>query len=170
MSDYPQLVSFRTRYDSHPRVIKNPGSPIRDIYSPVFSKDGTMKLEVTGQENIYEYIQSHAESVDIHVILAQYQNGDLQALQRRQAMYLDATQLPSNYAQVLQTVMQGEDSFSQLPLSVREKFGHDFGKWLAAMGTPEWLSAMGMSPSDATQSTPSVEDVTAPKVQEVKSE
>lgn len=178
MSDYPQLVSFRTRYDSHSRVIKNPGSRIHDVYSPTFAPDGTITLEVTSQENIYDFIQSHRDSVDIHVILAQYANGDTTALNRRQTMYLDTTELPHNYAEILQTVMQGEESFKNLPIEVRAKFEHNFGRWLALMGTDDWYSKMGISvPVDAAPA-PSVVpdskiDITQPVVsaaKEVKSE
>lgn len=171
------LPVFRTRYDRRPRVIKNPGSRFHDVYSPRYAEDGSISLEVTGQEDIYDYIQSHRDSVDIHVLLVQYANGDKTALNRRQTMYLDATQLPSNYAEILHTVMAGEDSFKTLPLEVRAKFEHSFGRWLALMGTADWYDKMGI-PNPSAPSAPSVVpdskiDITQPVVsapaEEVKS-
>lgn len=168
-----KLPTFRTRYARHQRVIQNPGSRVCDVYTPKFADDGTIALEVTGQENTYAFIQSHRDSVDIHVLLAQYANGDKTALNRRQTMYLDAAELPKNYAEVLQTVMAGEDSFKQLPIEIRAKFEYNYGRWLASMGTDDWYSKMGIINPAAVPDVPSapVVDVTQPipgPVQEVK--
>lgn len=163
---------FKTHYDARDRVFQNPGEVMRPVYTSVFKDDGTIELEQTGEENVYDFIQSHRDSVDIHVLLAQYKNGDTQALNRRQTMYLDATELPHNYAEVLQAVMTGEDSFKQLPIETRAKFEHNFGRWLALMGTDDWYAKMGITPPETAPEAPKTPaiDITQPVVSKPKEE
>lgn len=135
---------FETWRRPHKRFNTEVGSGVKDIYSPEFDKKGVMTLKVSGQENLYEFIQSHKDSVDIHKILDRFERGDVTALQKIQGMYGDFSEFPKTYAELLNTVIEGEQTFNSLPLEVREKFGHSFHRWLATSGSAEWLSAMGM--------------------------
>lgn len=137
--------TFRSHLQDHARVIANPGSPEKIIYSPVFDKEGNFELKESGRENLYEFIQSHAESVDIHVLLDRFSRGDISALSKVQGTYGDFTTLPKTYAELLNSVIQGENIFNSLPVETREKFGHDFRKWMASMDNmDDWLAKMGI--------------------------
>lgn len=131
-------MMFDTQYSDRPRVAANPGSRIRPLFSPEVDKQGRLELVQTGQENLYEYIQSHAQSVDINYIMAMYQRGDVDALERVQGLYTDVTGLPKTYAEMLNTIIKGEDAFMDLPLEVRQKFNHSFYEWMASMD--DWQS------------------------------
>lgn len=135
---------FETWRRPYRRFTSVVGSRIKAIYSPEFDKKGVMTLKVSGQENLYEFIQSHKDSVDIHKILERFERGDVSALQKAQGMYGDFSEFPKTYAELLNIVIEGEQTFNSLPLEVREKFGHSFHRWLATMGSAEWLSAMGL--------------------------
>ncbi|UPW41634.1 internal scaffolding protein [Peromfec virus RodF8_33] len=124
---------FRTQFDSHERIYSHPGARYKVLYSPVVDEFGHIDLEETGQEDLYEYIQSHAQSVDINVIIARYNRGDTEALQRVQGTYADVTNLPKTYAELLNTVIQGETAFMSLPLEVRARFNHSYYEWMASM-------------------------------------
>lgn len=150
---------FETWRRSPKRFFSEVGSRIKDIYSPEFDKKGVMTLKVSGQENLYEFIQSHKDSVDIHKILERFERGDVSALQKFQGMYGDFSEFPKTYAELLNTVIEGEQTFNSLPLEVREKFGHSFHRWLATSGSAEWLSAMGLEEPTPTPNEP-VESVT----------
>ena len=55
------------------------GSPIKIRYSYAITKDGIEVVEA-GKINLYEYIQSFKDSVNINTIIARYKAGDLNAL------------------------------------------------------------------------------------------
>lgn len=143
------MKTFRSHLvDDLPRVYANPGDPEKVIYSPVFQEDGTFDLQPSGKEDLYAFIQSHADSVDIHVLLEQFARGDITALSKVQGTYGDFTTLPKTYAELLNVVIQGEQRFMELPVDLRAKFDHDYRKWLAAMDDMDtWLSLMGIEPT-----------------------
>ena len=140
---------FETRYRDHRHVESNPGDPVKILYSPVFDRNGVMHLEESGRENLYDFIQSHRDSVDLHKILERFASGDVTALQQRAGAYGDFTEMPKTYAELLNTVINGERTFDSLPREVREKFGNSFHQWLAQAGTPDWLVAMGLVPAES---------------------
>lgn len=145
------MPSFYTQYDRPGRVNQEAGSQLKTLYSPVFDKQGRMSLEVTGQENLYDYIQSHADSVDIHVILKQFEQGDASVLSRVQGAYGDFTQMPKSFAEALNTMIAAEQYFMSLPVDVRAQFGHNFNQFIASMDSPDFTSRMGI---DVTPDTP----------------
>lgn len=138
---------FPTKYRPHERFTIDPGDPVKVLYSPVFDRKGVMTLEESGREDLYGFIQSHRDSVDIHKILERFASGDVTALQRVQGVFGDFSEMPTNYADLLNTVIDGERSFNALPLEVKEKFGMSFHRWLVQAGSPEWCAAMGIEVS-----------------------
>lgn len=138
--------NFRTRYESHDRVYQPPGSPVRILYSPIFDRNGVWHLEETGKENLYDYIQSHADSVDIHVILKQFASGDVSVLSRVQGAYGDFTNMPKTFADALNTMIAAEQYFLSLPVDVRSQFGHNFNQFIASMDSPDFTTKMGIAP------------------------
>lgn len=143
-------MSFRTQYMDHPRLYQEPGSREKILYSPVFDRKGVMSLEESGIENLYDYIQSHAQSVDIHVLLQRYQQGDLTVLSRVQGTYGDFTQMPTTFAGALNTLIAAEQYFDSLPVEVRAKFGHSFSQFIASMDSADFARSMGIDVPDPT--------------------
>uniref|UniRef100_A0AAU8B1P4 Internal scaffolding protein n=1 Tax=Dulem virus 174 TaxID=3145651 RepID=A0AAU8B1P4_9VIRU len=147
-------MKFVTQYEPHERIHANIGDPVKVLYSPRFAKDGTMELVESGRENLYEFIQSHAEGVDIHVILERFARGDISALSRAQGAYGDFTTVPKTYAEMLNTLIAGEEYFNSLPVEVRAKFDHSFQKFVASMDAEDFWSRFDLpgAPSPATPS------------------
>lgn len=150
-------MKFKTQFDPHDRVHCNKGDPVKILYGAVYDDVGRMNLEEKGRENLYDYIQSFAESVDIHVLLKRFANGETDVLSRVQGAYGDFTQLPNTYAEMLNVVRRGEDFFNELPVETRAKFGHDFSQFIAAMDSPDFLSRIGAAPEQAPVESPAVE-------------
>lgn len=141
------MMAFKTQFDPHDRVSQEPGSRVKKLYSPVFDKQGHMSLEESGQENLYDYIQSHADSVDIHVLLKQYElGGDPSVFARVQGAYGDFTQMPKTFAEALNTMIAAEQYFNSLPVETRAQFGHNFNQFIASMDAPDFTSRMGIAP------------------------
>ena len=135
-------MKIKTQFMEHSRVHANPGNPEKILYTPKFFEDGSMELIEAGKENLYDYIQSHKESVDINVILKRYAKGDVTALQRRQAMFGDFSDAPSTYAEALNSMILAENYFNSLPLETRAKFEHNFHRFLVSLDSPDFAEKM----------------------------
>ena len=82
-------MEFKTQYDARDRVFTDSGSPEHITYAGHYDEKGRVVLEEAGRENLYDYIQSYAESCDIHVLMKRYANGDVDALSQKQGFYGD---------------------------------------------------------------------------------
>ena len=146
---------FRTQYDARDRIESNAGNPINQLYTGSYNERGQVELVEDGTEDLYAYIQSFAESTDIHSILKRYQNGEVDVLEKVQGFYGDITEMPKTYAEALQRIADSEKVFMSLPVDVRAKFGHSFSQFLAASQEPDFLDRLGVKPTDQPASVPS---------------
>lgn len=137
-------MTFNNQFQKRAPVFQEPGSRIRVVYSPRYTDSGVLDLVATGQENLYEYIQSHKESTDIHVLLDRFVNGEVDVLQRMQGFYSDVTDMPKTYAEVLNAVIAGEETFARLPVDVKQRFDNSFAVWLTSMDKPDFAKRMGI--------------------------
>lgn len=127
---------FRTQF-TRQRITSNAGERDRVIYEMQADEDGVLDLVAVGKESLYDYIQSFHESTDIHNILARFRNGDETVLSQRIGQYADVSMMPTNYADILNAVIKGENMFNNLPKETREKFGNNFAAFMAAMDDPK---------------------------------
>ena len=148
---------FRTQFE-RVRVFTNRGKRLKDTYSAVVTDNGSIDLVKDGVEDTYAYIQSFKDSVDLNLIMQRFANGDASALNKSPGMYGDFTQFPKTYAEALQAMINAENQFMSLPLATREKFGCDVHKYIASIGTKEWMDALGISPADPTPADPAPTD------------
>ena len=131
-----------TSIDASERVFSNVGSPEVDLYVAEVGDDGAVDLVVNGKKNLYDEIQSHRDSVDLKLLLQRFNNGEVDVLSKVQGTYVDLTNMPKSYADMLNLIKRGESDFLNLPVDVRAKFDHSFEKWLVSFGSPEWRSKM----------------------------
>lgn len=136
-------MKFRTQFDSLSPVFSEVGSPERTLYGSHFDERGRIELEETGKENIYDYIQSFKDSTNIHVILKRFANGEKEVLERVQSTFADVTDFPVTYAELLNTVNDGEAFFNSLPKEVRAQFDHSFGVFMAGMQDGSTFEKLG---------------------------
>lgn len=134
---------FDTQYTPHNRIAANAGSPVKVLYGGKYDANGRVVLEKKGEENLYDFIQSFRDSVDLNVILARFSNGDVDALNKAQGFYADVTEFPKNMADALNRINQAEEMFKALPLETRQKFDCSFEQFLSQSGTQDWLIKMG---------------------------
>ena len=159
---------FDTQYTPHDRIHANVGSPVKVLYRGKYDANGRVVLEMSGEENLYDYIQSFRDSVDLNVVLARFANGEVDALSKAQGFYADVTDFPANLAEALNRINQAEEMFKALPLETRQKFDCSFEQFLAQSGTDEWFSKMGIDVTDSPVSEPVSENVESDVVKEVK--
>ena len=104
---------FDTQYTPHERIVANSGSPVKVLYRGKYDANGRVVLEKSGEENLYDYIQSFRDSVDLNVILARFSNGEVDALSKAQGFYADVTDFPKNMAEALNRINQTEQETVQ---------------------------------------------------------
>ena len=88
-----EFKTFYGRFEQSERYYSVSGDRTVPIYTPNISPDGHIDLIQSGEHNLYAEIQSHKDSVDINVILERFVAGDLDALNRRPAMYLEVSKM-----------------------------------------------------------------------------
>lgn len=138
------MSNFRTQYDIFDKPASEAGSRIKTLYGPIYDDKGIIGLKEIGTHDLYSEIQSHADSVDIHVLLKMYENGDESVFSRVQGAYGDFTHMPSTFAEALNTMIAAEQYFNSLPVDIKAKFGHSFSQFLAGMDSPTWAADAGI--------------------------
>lgn len=161
---------FKTQYDARDRIESNPGNPVKQLYSGAYNERGQVELKEDGTEDLYAFIQSFAESTDIHSILQRYQNGEVDVLEKVQGFYGDITEMPKTYAEALQRIADSENVFMSLPVEIRAKFGHSFSQFLAASQEDDFLDRLGVKPTDQPESVAAEHDKKEIPAKEVVSE
>ena len=130
---------FRSFFDGvRPDIATDPGSPVKDEFQ-LRVVDDRLDIVKTGQSDMYSYIQSHADSVDIHKILARCAMvEDYSILQRIPSEFMDVTEAPKNLAEAYQYVKDSENYFAQLPADVRAGFNNSFLEFIHSLGTSKF--------------------------------
>lgn len=145
---------FKTQYDGRERIKSHPGNPIKQLYAGSYNERGQVELKEDGTEDLYAYIQSFADSTDIHAILRRFENGEVDVLEKVQGFYGDITGMPRTYAEALQRIADSEKVFMSLPVDVRAKFNHSFSEFLAASQDADFLDRIGLKTEDSPEPVP----------------
>lgn len=129
-----KVTTTRTRYYT------NPGSSIKVTYGLHYGKKGEMELVEKGKVNLYDEIQSHADSVDIHVVLKRFANGETDVLNQRPGAYGDFSNMPRSFADVLNHINDAEQTFNRLPADIKANFSNSFAEFYAALDDPQYMA------------------------------
>lgn len=122
--------------DVREQVFSDAGERMVTTYTAALDDNGRIDLIESGQFDLYQEIQSHKDSVDIDLMIQRFNNGDISALgSPRPPIYLDVTDFPKSYAEMYQLVIDAKNNFEQLPLAVRDAFGHSPEAYFASFGT-----------------------------------
>lgn len=139
-------IKFETHYDrlmSRKRFNTECGTCDKADYEPVYDRAGVWHLEEKKTRiQTYMEIQSHADECDINLIMARYRNGETDVLSQVQGVYGDFTNVPTNYADILNDTLKMEQLFMSLAPEVREKFNNSVEQFGTALGTDEWQKSM----------------------------
>ena len=80
-------------------------------------------------------IQEDLEGTKIENILHAVAMGDLSALQQRETIYADATNMPKTLMEAQNLVLKMKNEFEKMPLEVRKLFDNSPEKYVDEMGT-----------------------------------
>uniref|UniRef100_A0AAU8AVN7 Internal scaffolding protein n=1 Tax=Dulem virus 166 TaxID=3145643 RepID=A0AAU8AVN7_9VIRU len=138
---------FNTNWANRPpKTATHSGNRFEPTYKMAVDEDGVKDLAVTGQTDIYAYIQSYAQSCDINYILDRFARGDESALSKIQGIYGDFTEVPKSLAELSQRVLDAENIFNQLPLETREQFNFSPTEFFTQFGSDKFNEIMGFTP------------------------
>lgn len=140
---------FNTLYDRENKG-NYPSSCGRDIcpvynYLPTDEK-GRCKLVQVGEKHLQEEIDSWRDSVEIHILLERYFDGDVVALERRQAQFVDITGLPDNVHGWHDAAITAETVFASLSDDVRHFYGDSLQTFLQDIFSGRFPPASGSPP------------------------
>lgn len=130
-------MEFKNLYE---RIYKEPekfktgcGNRFHPTYALGFDDKGRkiLKEKKGGRIDVYAEIQSHAASVDINNIIQRFNNGDISVLDNGKGYFVDLTQFPKTYAEMIQRMQNAENYFDSLPLEERKRFNFSFEQFLA---------------------------------------
>lgn len=145
-------MTFRTQHEAHSRVVQPAGDRTHTLYSGRYTDTGHFILEESGKEDIYDKIQSHAASTDIHVILDRFRRGDIEALgDASRSVFFDTAEMPKNYAHLLNIVNEGEQAFMSMPVEERAKYGHSFVQWMMSFQHNAETEASASGPAEVSK-------------------
>lgn len=136
------------------RFFSNPGSRLADVHAIRIDDKGHKTLVKTGEKkDVYAIIASHADEVDIKLLLERADAEGYQILDQRQAMSGDVTIVPKSFMEAQQLLQEQENKFNQLPLDIRKKFNFAFTEYIAEAGNDfnSWLNKMGLVKEEAAK-------------------
>lgn len=131
-------MKFRNKYTERKEVFLEPGNPVKKEYA-IRIVDGEETLAETGESDWYGYIQSHADSVDIHKILERCaMMDDYSPLMRMPAEFMDVTYMPKTLAEAYAMTKDAENFFERMPTSVKEKYDNNFVQFIQDIGSDKF--------------------------------
>lgn len=113
------------------------GSRTVDVFKNEFV-NGRKVLKKVGESDIYARIQEGKDDCDVYKILDRFTNGDLLSLQRRvDGIFADVSAVPTSMVEFGAYAEKARDNFYKLPLEIRDAFGNDIDRFLAASENEE---------------------------------
>ncbi len=141
-------MKIRTIYDRE-RIRSCTGSSEKIVFGSKVLSNGRIATFEKGKEDYYAYINSFADSVDINKTIQKFLNGDINALNQRKGEFIDCTQFPTNYAEVLNVINNATNIFNSLSVEDRAKFNFNLNEFITAIGTEKYNEVLGVKPEEA---------------------
>lgn len=132
-----------SKFDIPTKVKTTTGRRYLNTYQEEIDKEtGKKHLVKNGETNIYSMIQEDLEGSKIENILQRAAMGDLKALNQKETVYVDATNMPKNLMEAQNIVIKAKQEFEKMPLEVRKEFDNSAEKYISEMGTKEFNEKM----------------------------
>lgn len=133
-------MEFRNKYERKV-IFTCHGNEIEEEWELQVNEKGIKEPVKVGEINVHEEINSHRDSVDLNLLIARYNAGDTEALNKRVASYFDATEMPKTLAEAYRIAENGKNVFEKLTPEIKEKFNNDYGQFLNSFGSSAFIDA-----------------------------
>lgn len=110
---------------SEPRPVEvNPaGDSVVQEYELEYSPRGVPHLVPTGTYDLYEVIQSFRDECDLGKIFQRYANGDVMALNKRQGVFVDISEMPQDIFEAAKLLDRVEAIYNGFSEDLRSRVG-----------------------------------------------
>ncbi len=130
------LMKFRNQFTNDSDVfVSNPGSKIVADYGLVPAEDGSIAVGVVGEKNLDAIIQSNKDTGNVALLLAKYNAGDEEALNRVRGVFGDFRNMPTTYAEMVSRLNECRSVFESLPVEIKEQFDNNPDVFWSEYGT-----------------------------------
>lgn len=130
------VMKFRNQFTNDSNFfVSNPGSKIVADYGLVTSEDGTTSVGVVGEKNLDAIIQSNKATGNVALLVAKYNAGDEEALNRVRGVYGDFRNMPTTYAEMVSRLNECRAVFESLPVDIKEQFDNNPDVFWSEYGT-----------------------------------
>lgn len=99
--------------------------PVVDVYGYFTDEDGQVQFGVVSEENIYDKIQSYADSCDMDFVKQMILDGECPAPAVPDEAFFDTTVFPDSLVDAMNGIKSAARSFLSLPLELREKYNNN---------------------------------------------
>lgn len=131
-------MKFRTRYTPAEKFITCSGSGIKDELQ-LRIVDDEERLVVIGKTDLYEYIQSHLDSVDIHKILERCAMlDDYSLLIQRPTTFMDTIGMPKTLAEAFAMSQDAKAYFDSMPTDIKVQYDNNWLKFVQDIGSEKF--------------------------------
>ena len=130
------VMKFRNQFTNDSNVFtSNPGSKIVADYGLVTADDGSTSVGVVGEKNLDAIIQSNKDTGNVALLVAKYNAGDEEALNRVRGVYGDFRNMPTTYAEMVSRLNECRAVFEALPVDIKEQFDNNPDVFWSEYGT-----------------------------------
>lgn len=137
------MPTVYSKFNVPEKVKTESGTRYLNTYQEEIDKEtGKKHLVKSGETNIYAMIQEDLEASKIENILQRVAMGDINALNQRETLYVDSTNMPKTLMEAQNIVLKAKQEFEKMPLEVRKEFDNSAEKYISEMGTKEFNEKM----------------------------
>lgn len=130
------MLKFRNQFTNDSNLfVSNPGSKIVADYGLITAEDGSTAVGVVGEKNLDAIIQSNKDTGNVALLVAKYNAGDDEALNRVRGVYGDFRNMPSTYAEMVSRLNECRAVFEALPVDIKEQFDNNPDVFWSEYGT-----------------------------------
>lgn len=120
------VMKFRNQFTNDSNVfVSNPGLKIVADYGLITAEDGSTAVGVVGEKNLDAIIQSNKDTGNVALLVAKYNAGDEEALNKVRGVYGDFRNMPTTYAEMVSRLNECRTVFEALPVDIKEQFDNN---------------------------------------------
>lgn len=161
---------FRNVFSERKRFFCNHGNPEKDLFALGYDEDGCQCLKKVGKTNIYNEIQSHRDSCDLHQILSKLDPSQVNAMMSSytyddllKSSVINMATMPKNPGEMLNMMKEAENLFNGLPVDLREAFNFSPEKFFSEIGTKSFETKIELLNAQRMPKTASSTNTTEPQ-------
>lgn len=149
------VMKFRNQFTNDSNVfVSNPGSKIVADYGLITAEDGSTAVGVVGEKNLDAIIQSNKDTGNVALLVAKYNAGDDEALNRVRGVYGDFRNMPTTYAEMVSRLNECRAVFEALPVDIKEQFDNNPDVFWSEYGTERFNNIIIGSPEQSANNEP----------------